>query len=487
MAYSNQMVDDNTGQLMDIHDIRLDGMQDMNVGANTYIMGYDSVNGTFGLVAYSTIKGNIAWFGRRWVRGNASPVGSPVGDLDLGRAFAETIGLGGYLVQNNHDREKLKVSNHNYKANGAAANLTGSAGHYQWGWNVPMYYQHYYDATYEYETFSLGGPRPGYWNQYIPIGSRSCAGYAAMDRTNSILMSAVNSTAQFRGGNNNSALDNAYNSQLCKPVTNMAVDTMRTAARKNGTLWFVNERCMQYVTAALKRVIFGNRNIQAAFNATLDSNGLRQGGTGQGIDLPNDWSGNFGYYPYIRLDVGIEQGDLTGLISTEIQENGAAKTINNIPSFYGLKNDYKYLGAISENMLLECNSTGSQSLYISAAIDGSNMDKSTTNGLKKIATSVTNSGWVYTKEYQLNNLSFFPGTETGGSSSTFHCDGYYNPGSTSGLRGASLLGNASYGVDAGSVFLDGDYAPSYASASIGGFLCEYAEAFTSAPFWCEEN
>ena len=464
-------------------------LEDLNVGANTYVIGYDTKAGKTGRIAVSQISGSLPWFGRKWSKGNSSPVGSPVGDFDLGQVLAKQLGLGGYIVTDAHKRTKLSPTNHNLLETGGAADLTGGAGHYQWGWNVPFYYQVYDDDNDIYETVSLGGPRPGFWNYYIPVGSRSCAGYAAMDRTNAKLMSVVNSTAQFRGGNNDASLDAAFNSQLCKPATNMSITSFRTAARKNGTLWFANERVMQYITAALKRIIFGNRNIQAAFNGTLDANGLRQGGTGNGIDMPASWSDDWKYYPYVNLDVGIDQGDFTGILSVTINDNGTQKAIGNIPSFYGLKNDYKYLWCMSENMLLQNNADKSQTLYVSDNIDGSSMNLSSVAGLTQIGKGPVASaaGWQYAKEYTLKNLAFFPKEELGGSSSTYYCDGYYNPAETRGLRGAGLLGHASYGSDAGSVCLIGDYAVSVASANWGAFLCEYAEAFTTQPVWCVEN
>lgn len=464
-------------------------LEGLNVGANTYVVGYDTKAGKTGLIAVSQVSGSLPWFGRKWAKGNSSPVGSPVGDFDLGQVLAKQLGLGGYLVTDAHVRTKLSSSNHNLLESGGAADLTGGAGHYQWGWYVPFYYQEYEDDNYLYETVSLGGPRPGFWNYYIPVGSRSCAGYAAMDRTNAKLMSVVNSTTQFRGGNNDASLDGLFNSQLCMPATNMAISAFRTAARKNGTLWFANERVMQYITAALKRIIFGNRNIQATFNASLDDNGLRQGGTGTGIDLPTAWSDAWKYYPYVKLNVGIDQGDFTGLLSTTINDNGTQKTIGNIPSFYGLKNDYKYLYAMSENMLLQCNADKSQTLFVADMVDGSNMDLSSVAGLTQIGKGPVASaaGWQYAKEYTLKNLAFFPKEELGSSSSTFYCDGYYNPAAESGLRGAALLGHASHGALAGSLFLYGNHAVSAAAALWGAFLCEYAEAFTTQPVWCVED
>ena len=464
-------------------------LEGLNVGANTYILGYDTKAGKTGLIAVSQVSGSLPWFGRKWTKGNASPVGSPVGDFDLGQTLAKQLGLGGYLVTDAHQRTKLSPTNHNLLESGGAADLTGGAGHYQWGWNVPFYYQVYEDDNDLYETVSLGGPRPGFWNYYIPVGSRSCAGYAAMDRTNAKLMSVVNSTTQFRGGNNDATLDGLFNSQLCKPVTNMDIAAFRTAARKNGTLWFANERVMQYITAALKRIIFGNRNIQAAFNAALDDNGLRQGGTGQGTDTIGDWESVWHRYPYINLNVGVEMGDLTGLLSTTINDNGTDRTINNIPSFSGLKNDYKYLTCMSENMLLQDNADKSQTLFVANKVDGSSMNLNSVAGLTQIGKGPVASaaGWQYAKEYTLKNLAFFPKEELGGSPSTFYCDGYYNPAATSGLRGVVLLGGALVAGDAGSVSLNGSTAVSDAHANRGVFLCEYAEAFTTQPVWCVEN
>jgi len=467
---------------------KMQDIEDLTAGANTVLLGYDRVSGKVGFVNASRVSGGVPWFGRKWNKSQSTPVGQPIGDFDLGQTLAHELGLGGYLVQNDHTRVKLSAANHNLLENGSSADLTGAAGHYHWGWNVPFYYQYYEDYTYEYETISLGGPRKGMWNYYIPVGSRSCAGYATMDRTNSKLVSFVNPTAQYRGGNNDSSLDSSFNSQLGKPATNLSIDAFRTAARKNGTLWFANERVMVFVTGMLKRLIFGNRNIQAVFNDTLDANGLRQGGTGVGIDSVTSWDSVWHYYPYVNLNVGVDQGDFTGLLSTTINDNGTQKTIGNIPSFFGLKNDYKYLACMCENALLQCNADKSQSLFISNNIDGSNMSLTSVANLVKIATGPAAAavGWLYPKTMTLKNLAFFP-KEAGGSISTYWCDGYYSPAADSGLRGALLLGNADNGDYAGSAFLYGNYAPSDAGAFWGAFLCEYAEAFTTQPIWGTDN
>lgn len=74
--------------------------------------------------------------------------------------------------------------------------------------------------------------------------------------------------------------------------------------------------------------------------------------------------------------------------------------------------------------------------------------------------------------------------ECGASSNTGYGDAYYCPGETSGLRGASRLGTASYGTNAGSVSLNGNLAPSAATANFGAVLCEFKEPMTTEPQWC---
>lgn len=468
--------------------VKISDLENLHVGSETYMLGFDKTSGKVGLVAASEVDGRRPWFGRRWNKNEASPVGVAIGDLDLGRILGSVLGLGGYLVNNDHSRRKLLSTNHRFLGSGEAADLSGADGHYQWGWNRPFWYQCYEDETFFYETISIGGPRPGFWNYYIPVGSRSCAGWAAMDRTNSVLMSCVNDSEQFRGGKNDASADGQFNSMLGKPATNLSMAAFRTAARKNGELWFANERVMHFITCALKRIILGTRNIQAPFNASLDADGLRQGGTGDGAGLPTEWSVDFGYQPYLPLSAGIENGDYTGTFNIFIEERTAAKTISGIPSFFGLKNDYKYLGVISENMILMNNEDNSQSMYAPLLVDGSLMSTSSVDALTLIGTgpSCEAAGWVYPKEYYFKNLAFMP-KEAGGSQSTYFCDGYYNDTAVSGLRGALLLGYADFGGIAGSLFLDGGDGVSRADAGLGAFLCEWAEAFTTEPFWCMEN
>ena len=426
---------------------------------------------------YKYLNTSNTWFGCKWPIGNANSEGTPEGNLLRLAHMQEIFEIGGYMVKNDHSRKKLHPADHRHYLDGGVVDFTGAHGHYQWGWGKGLYYAHWIDSTHEHEAFD-DRPIPGVPCVYIPVGSRSCAGYAALDRTNNILCSYINKTAQFRGGNN-SNWDGTFRSLLGKPVSNIGMPTLATYARKNGDMWFTSERVMLFITGALARVYFHNRNIQAAYNAQLTSDGLHQGGLGSGI-LYNDsieWSTQRGYNPYIDLDAGIEKGDFTGLFSTVIQNSeGNNVTVTGIPCFMGLKNFY------NEDELLVCQADGSQAFYVENTIAGSAFDVSGagTHLLVGKTPVHASASWSFIKKISADYLSGMP-VEDGGSGSTYYADGYYNPNvqEAGAVRGSLRLGSASYGGDAGSCLLHGDLAPSDASANGGAVLCEFAEAFTT--------
>ena len=426
------------------------------------------------------LNSSDTWFGCKWPIGNSNTEGTPCGNLFRLKHMQEIFKIGGYMVKDDHSRRKLHKSDHRIYEEGDAVDFTGAHGHYQWGWGVGLYYAAWEDASYEYEAFD-DRPIPGVPCVYIPVGSRSCAGFAQLDRTNNKLVSYINKTAQYRGGANNAARDDTWRSQLGKPVSNIGMTTLRNYARNNGNLWFTTERVMIFIMGALARVFFHNRDIQAGYNATLTADGLHQGGLGYGISVPGDW-GDRGYNPYIDLDCGIEKGDFTGLLSTTIKNSSDEDvSVTGIPCFMGLKNFYKYLWTMTENELLVCQADGSQAFYVEENIDGSvfNTDGAGTHLLVGKTPVHASGSWSYIKKISKAYLSGMP-VEDGGSGSTYYADGYYNPVAEAGaVRGALRLGSAHDGDYAGSCSLHGDVVPSAAHAHRGAVLCEFTVAFST--------
>lgn len=427
---------------------------------------------------YKYLNTSNTWFGCKWPLNDANSEGTPVGNLLRLAHMQQIFRIGGYMVKNDHSRKKLHPADHRHYEDGGVVDFTGPHGHYQWGWGVGLFYAAWEDASFSYEAFD-DRPIPGVPCVYIPVGSRSCAGFAQLDRTNNVLCSYINKTAAFRGGANNSAWDGTWRSQLGKPVSNIDMPTLATYARANGNLWFTSERVMLFITGALARVYFHNRNIQAAYNASLTSDGLHQGGLGAGISQDAEW-GDRGYAAY-DLDIGIEKGDYTGLLSTTVTSStGGAVTVSGIPCFMGLKNFYKYLWTMEEDAILVCQADGSQAYYVERYITGAAFDVSGAGSHLLVGKTPVHASasWSYIKKILSDYLSGMP-VEDGGSGSTYFADGYYNPAVTEAgsVRGALRLGSANYGVSAGSCLLRGNLAPSSADANWGAVLCEFTESF----------
>lgn len=428
-------------------------------------------------------SGTITWFGWKKVINDSNCEGEPCGNLLRLARMQSILQLGGYMVKNNHTRRKLSPNNHHFYADdGSAVVFTGADGHYQWGWGVDMYYGTWVEDGYRYEVFD-DRPIPGHPCVKIPVGSVSASGRCAIDRTNLQLVGYLSDDARYRGGNNTSEWDNTYRSLLGMAVSNIPITSLAGYARKNGNLWMANERVAIFIVGALMRVFFHNSNIQASFIEGVDERGLHRGGLGYGIDYNDsqmEWSGNRGYNPYIRMDVGLDMGDRTGLFKTTIKRSDDSDlVVNNMPCFMGLKNWYRYMWVMEEDSLLVCNSNKSQSYYVKRVIDGEAPSLSSVSD-KVLAGTCPSHGsgsWSAIKKLGYEYLSGYP-VEDGATYDTFVGDGYYNPAVSDGsVRGARRLGVVYYGDNAGSCMLHGSVAPSDADAYWGAVLCEFETSF----------
>ena len=430
-----------------------------------------------------TIVGNISgsgWCGRRWALDASSPTGQAVGNINKLAELPDLLGLGGYLVQNNHSRRKLSPNNHYQFLGGGTAALDGTMGHYQWGWGTPFYYAFWVEGGYLYEAIDLV-PIKGRYNYRIPVASRSASGFATIDRVNGNLVSYCNTSAQYRGGNNDSSKDSAFNTQLGVPASKMTANAFETAARLNGDRWCATFHGMEYITGALVRIIMGTRNVQASVVAALDSNGLHQGGLGTGVSRPTNWDTTWKYYPFLQMSAGAEVGDAVGTIAHTItgELGSESKTLS---CFFGLKNWYHYLSNMCPSFVGEDKANNTMDFYATTVLNTVAFNNTTKDGKTKVCSSpACGGGWEYAKKINMDYL-LGVATEIGGTESTYFCDGFYKEIQTSGLRLALLGGYADHGGRCGLSFLGASDAVSYSGAGCGSSLCEAAEDWNTAPF-----
>ena len=454
-----------------------------SVSSNDLILGYSVSGKKFGMIPTSFVT-NDGYACRRWDMTKSSPVGEAVGNLDYLRALPSLLGLGCYLVDKNHGRRKLDPTNHYKFATGEAAALNGTMGDYMWGWGTKWYYAWWKEANYYYEAASLK-PIPGRYNYVIPVASTSALGVSVVDRTNLELVSVVSDAAQYRGGNNNAALDSAYNTQLGRAATNLPAATFGEYARKKGDGWEAYWYTFPAVIGALFRIIFGTRNVQTAFNGNKDSNGLYQGGFGPGVTAVSDttWNADFGRYPFLPTSVGVDLADGCGVKSYQAQFASSKITVS-VPCFFGLKNFYGYLGRWERGLLINKNAGGGGDIYVVPRLHTAYSMSSLTGLVKagEIPAAAVASQWEHIQELSMNMLCHKP-TVTGGAAteSTYYADGFYNDNAVSGLRVPFVGGYASYGGRAGLEYLLANPGVSASYAICGSPLCEAEEDWDTTP------
>ena len=447
------------------------------------LMTFSKKSNQLSLVPVDFVAGNGGYACRRWNINHASPVGEAVGNLDYLRNLPGMLGLGCYLVDKNHGRRKLDPTNHYKFVGGEPAKLDGSMGEYMWGWGCTWYYAEWTEGDYYYEAASLK-PIPGRMNYRIPVASTSALGVSVVDRTTNELVSVINNSARYRGGNNDPSLDSKFNTQLGRAATSLNAETFGSYARKKGDGWEGYWYAHAAIIGALTRIILGTRDIQQAFNASKDKNGLYQGGLGAGISGAGSWWGEqYKYYPFIPTDAGVDLADKCGTASIAVKgPSGTLQTVS-VPCFFGLKNFYGYMGRWERGRLINKVAGGAADIYVLPRLYSSYSMNSLAGMVKagQAPAAKIASQWEYTKVLSMHHLAHIP-VLTGGTSSTYYADGYYNDNAASGLRVPYVGGNAGAGGNDGCEYLSVSAGVAASFASYGSPLCEAAEDWDTTPF-----
>ena len=428
--------------------------------------------------------GQHAWCGRVWDTNNATPkAASYIGSLELLKELPYILGLGAYLVKNDHSRRKLDSKDHHRYANGEPARLDGTEGHYQWGWGRKFYVVIKDIGGLHYEQIGIK-PIPGEYNLEIPIGSLSAAGFATIERSTGRLVSYINDAANYRGGDNNATYDGKNNTLLGRPATAMTTEQFRAAARKNGKGWLCTTMRHTSIVAILFSVIFGTHYDQYAVNANKDANGLFQGGLGAGLTQMPNWETYNGWRPVAPMSAGIELGDSCGE-ATYVVKNDAGTTVYNakIPCFFGYKNGFGHLWRMMDDEFCQVNSDMTMTHLVAPSIYGSWTIGNAT-GMKALSKS-PGGGEGFIKTWSMEHLENFC-TQIGATESTYSTSYFWNTSkATSGFRLCLRGGYAGYGGRCGLSSLSVYSAVSGSGVDYGAALCEAASEWSLEPVYYE--
>lgn len=228
------------------------------------------------------------------------------------------------------------------KENGTASDLSGADG------NVMVEFPTYYRR--------VDSPSPGVYQHKISLSPLS--GYqkvdkfyigaykATVNRTGvQKLWSVVNTTPEFRGGNNNASLDNQDNTLLGKPASYLTLPDFRLRARNivpGEYKWNLVPYRHSMLLYELFIIEYATRNSQKAVNTVLTSEGYKQGGLGNGVTTvdSNTWNNFNEYFPLIPCGASNILASGSGEIDYAIPGFDHASGAVKVNRFRGIENPF---------------------------------------------------------------------------------------------------------------------------------------------------
>lgn len=311
---------------------------------------------------------------------------------------------------------------------------------------------------------------------------------ASMDRTNSLLSSVVNTTSQYRGGNNTSDWDDTYRTLLGMPATSISLTNFRTYAQNRGTGWGCYDWNMHVDIFWLFAIEYATLNSQKTFNGDLDDAGMRQGGLGAGVTNINStsWSNYNSYNPFIPCGATNSLGNNTGVVEWSMSEEQATAYGSDfttyVPSYRGIENPFGHIFKWTDGFLAvgQGDDLGYQEVYICR--DRSQYASTLNDYYVDMGHDATANGYVMailasssSLSQDLRKYGDLIGTDDSGSATTYFCDYHATAHAEGTVYGALVGGDASRGADAGLACVYSAFAPSYTYADVGSRLCWSAE------------
>lgn len=411
---------------------------------------------------------SVGWYGIEWDITDPDPVCKRIGNMSLHRMLPIQSKMRGCLL--NDDGEVVKYLNPDDWTNEVR---DGSQG--QVMVEIPQHYVQFESDGNIRRCKMSEQSLPGY--TFIPTKYVS-AYEATVQRSTSKLSSVVNTTEDYRGGDNNSAWDGTYRSFLGLPATDISRTKSRTYARnrkEGSTEW----NCLDYNVYKsvfwLYYVEYANRNCQSEFNAEKDANGFAQGGLGVGAtNIDNEkWNAYNNNRSFIPCGYTDELGNGTGEVEfTMPQEYDTETFVVKVPRYRGIENPFghswKWTDGINTQLASD-DDGGTSKVWVSS--DPSKYNDSNYDGYEIRGEEARTGGFTKTLVFGENGDIIT--AAIGGSSTTYWADYHYTniPASGVKLRGVMFGGAANSGSAAGITSVRSYDAPSVAYSIFGSRLC----------------
>lgn len=297
---------------------------------------------------------------------------------------------------------------------------------------------------------------------------------ATVDRTKPDtlkLASVVNTTANFRGGNNDASKDEAENTQLGMPLTATSRANFRKYARNRaaGSKWNMLDFFATNTIWLLYSIEYANWNSQLAFNEKLSNDGFKQGGLGSGVTnvTGSDWSTFNNYYPIIPCGTSDALGNKTGEVEYTLPSTFKPDSVVKVPRYRGIENPFGHIWKNVDGVIFDIKSDsdgGTSTIYL--AKTEADYGDTVTEGFSELG-QLPRKGGAISDTYL---GTFIPSEVTGASSTTGRCDNFETNIASSSLRTLLHGGSAVSGAGAGLGCCRSSYAVGYSVASSGSRL-----------------
>jgi hypothetical protein len=314
---------------------------------------------------------------------------------------------------------------------------------------------------------------PGY--HFVP--KKYISAYeAAINRNSGKLASVVNTSTDYRGGNNQANWDNTHFSLLGRPATSKSRTQFRAAARLRGagTQWNCNDYGAYKDVFWLYCIEYANRNSQLPFNAQPDANGCRQGGLGNGTTTMStgEWSLFNSQLPFIPCGHTDQKGNASGEVAYLVDVDGDGSIVRTVYAnrYRGIENPFGHIWKWTDgiNIDVKTNDDGGMSqVYI--CNDPSKYTDNDYQGYEPRGLAARTEGYI--KEILFGEFGEIIASATGATSTSFWCDFHYTGIASSSLFGVRFGGYASLGTYGGFTCAHLGNIPSFSQTNVGTRLC----------------
>ena len=424
-----------------------------------------------------------AWeyaYGVEWDITNSSTRCTRIGNMSLHVSLPVQSGMRRCLLNDDGSvNYYLSDTDSTKKADGTDAVLDGTDGMVMV--EIPAHWRRFEQDGNIMRVWLSTVALPGF--HFVPKCYRS-AYEAAVDRTVSAtpkLASVVNTSASFRGGNNNADWDGTYRSLLGMPATYISLTNFRAYARnrgnagKNGAGWNCDVYDVQKTCWWLYAVEYANFNCQLAYNADPTSEGYKQGGLGSGVTTLDStkWFAYNSYCPFIPCGITNTLGNKTGVVEFTMPDeyDPGVPTKVNVPSYRGLENPFGHVWSWTDGC--KCNIQSADAGGVSeffVCTDPAKYQDSDYTDYEKRGDLPRKGGYI--KIMMVGEYGENMPVEVGASATTYFADYFYtNIVSATGQRGVQFGGRAPDGAGAGFGYARSDSAPSHSYLDFGSRLC----------------